>query len=413
MRRLVIVAGIVGALGGTFRPARGQDIESIIERAARDKVREALDPQRIEKDLTQRRSNPATTVRGELVPVKTHDGWTLVAHHYRPTAAPKPGAPPVILCHGLTYNAAFWDLDPSCSLPSYLAAQGFDVWAVSLRGCGLSQKWVWSLDEAPEVLFERVLRRATHGKSGTPGYASIDPKYAHWTMDDHIAIDVPTFVNLVRHHTGAEQVAWVGHSMGGIVALACLARYQNPGIGRLVTVGSQLTMPSGEVPSQLVRELIRTREGQLAGSIRGADLAAQSRTSVQHLFFNVQDVSPAVYEALTTWAADVPSVGLMRQYLALSERSVLLDAHGKFNYTAAAANIKVPILLACGASDRFAPPPVQKFLFDHVGSTDKSLVVFGRSGGYAVDAGHNDALVGLHSKEQVFPVIARWLATQR
>jgi len=48
---------------------------------------------------------------------------------------------PVILCHGLTYNALFWDLIPECSFAEYLSSQGFDVWAVSLRGSGLSQKW--------------------------------------------------------------------------------------------------------------------------------------------------------------------------------------------------------------------------------------------------------------------------------
>ena len=29
----------------------------------------------------------------------------------------------------------------------------------------------------------------------------------------------------------------------------------------------------------------------------------------------------------------------------------------------------------------------------------------------AVDAGHDDALVGLNSRDQVYPIIARWLST--
>jgi pimeloyl-ACP methyl ester carboxylesterase len=317
---------------------------------------------------------------------------------------------PVILCHGLTYNARFWDLDPSCSFAEYLASQGFDVWVVNLRGCGLSQKWVWSFEDAPEALIGNALRRSTHGKYGSTGYVSLDPKYANWSMDDHITYDVPALVYLVRRHTGAAEVAWVGHSMGGIVALAHLSRFKNPGIGRLVAIGSQFTMPQGEVPAQFAREMLATRQNQVAGALRGPDLIAQSQTGVHNLFFNEKNVLPKVYQALTTDATDIPSIGLMEQYLVLAERGVLLDARRQFPYASGLPNVRVPVFLGCGASDRFAPPSVQKFLYDHVGSTDKTVVVFGRARGFAADAGHNDALVGLNSREQVYPVIARWLA---
>ena len=217
--------------------------------------------------------------------------------------------------------------------------------------------------------------------SAPPVMRPVDPKFSRWTLDDHILLDVPAVVYHVRRQTGAPQVAWVGHSMGGIVALAHLARFENPGIGRLVTVGSQLTMPQGQVAGRLIRELIQTREGQLAGVIRGAELAAHVKTSTQNLFFNVPNVSPSIYEALTTWAIEVPSIGLMKQYLDLADRGVLLDAGRKFDYAAAVGNVKVPVFLSCGAADSFAPPPVQKFLYDRIGSTDKTLVIFGRAQG--------------------------------
>jgi pimeloyl-ACP methyl ester carboxylesterase len=188
---------------------------------------------------------------------------------------------------------------------------------------------------------------------------------------------VPAFVSLVKHRTGAAQVVWVGHSMGGIVALAHLARYQNPGIDRLVTVGSQLTMPQGQIPAQFVRELIATRQQQVTGALRGQELVSRSGTTVHNLFFNEKNVAPTVYEALTTWATDVPSVGLMRQYLMLAGRGMLYDASGRFCYAQAAGNVKVPVLLTCGAVDRFAPLQMQQFLYDHVLSTDKTLPVPG------------------------------------
>lgn len=397
------MAMVVGGLAASTR-AVADDLGRLLEKAARNGVRQAMAP----RD-TGRGRGPEKHV-GEPVVTKTADGWTLVAIHYKPTGQARPGAMPVILCHGLTYNASFWDLDPSCGFAPYLASLGFDVWAVNLRGCGLSQKWVWRLDEAPEALIGGALRRMTKGQLGSAGYASVDPKYANWNMDHHIAQDVPALVRMVRRHTGAPAVAWVGHSMGGIVALACLARYPNPGIGCLVTVGSQVTMPEGQVARQFLTEMIQTRQRQLAGQLGRQEIVTQTRTSVHNLFFNEQNVSPKVYEALSGPATDIPALGLMQQYMLLSNKGVLLDAKGQFNYAQAVGNVKVPVFLSCGERDSFAPPQVQRFLYNHVGSADKTLHIFGRSQGHPVDAGHDDALVGLSSKETTYPVIARWLA---
>ncbi|MGE3822514.1 MAG: alpha/beta hydrolase [Isosphaeraceae bacterium] len=453
MLRRNLAVGFTLALGLPFllaspNPAAAQDFGKLLERAAKETLREAIAPPGRPRNVPTAPGQPGAPAvpgapaapagvtpsgsgsrladavlgtlgggaqrRSETYPVKTADGWTLVAHRYRPATSPPPGSSPVILCHGLTYSAAFWDLDPSCSFAEYLAGQGFDVWAVSLRGSGLSQKWVWSVDDAPEALIGSALRRSTGGKlGGSTGYASVDPKYANWTMDDHIIHDVPAFVQLVRRQTGAAEVAWVGHSMGGIVALAHLARFQNPGIGKLVTVGSQMTMLDGQLPVQFMRELITTRQREVSGMLRGPELIAQSRTSVHNLFFNVRNVSQPVYDALGTWAMDLPSIGLMQQYLSMSERGELLDARKQYSYTRNLRNVTVPLLVTCGASDQFAPPQVQKEIVDRVGSTDKTLIIFGRAQGYAVDAGHNDALVGLNSRTQVFPVIARWLTGSR
>ena len=96
----------------------------------------------------------------------------------------------------------------------------------------------------------------------------------------------------------------------------------------------------------------------------------------------------------------------------LANKGVLLDAKGQYNYARMIGYVKVPIFIACGARDSFAPPVVQRYIYDHVGSTDKTLYIFGRERGQSVDCGHDDALVGLNSKAQTYPVIARWLAGQ-
>lgn len=400
-RRSLVLVPLV-SLVLTAAAARADDLGSILKQAVRD-------PQPAERTPHAQGSR----THAELFTVKTADGWTLVAHRYRPPGEPRPGLMPVILCHGLTYNATFWDLDPSCSLAEYLSQLGFEVWAVSLRGCGLSQKWVWKLDHAPDVLVGGTLRRLTRGKVAPTGYASLDPRYAKWSLDDHIAHDVPALVNLVRRHTGAAEVAWVGHSMGGIVALCHLSRYPNPGIGKLLTVGSQVTMLEGQVAARFLDDLVQTRQRQLLGRLQGKELMNQTKTSVHNMFFNMRNVTPQVYEALSSWATDVPSLGLLEQYTELALHGELLDAKKQYNYARHLENIKIPVFLSCGASDQFAPPAVQQYLYNHVGSADKTLVIFGRSEGLSRDAGHDDTLVGLNSRDEVYPVLARWLAGRK
>lgn len=412
-RRLMAVLTGIGLVLALACPARSQveELGKLFEKAAVNVARKAVvGPGGIAEKL----GAEAEAGRSEPFTVKTADGWTLVAHRYKPAGGrARPGTLPVILCHGLTYNASFWDLDPSVSFPRYLANLGYDVWAVDLRGSGSSQKWVWKLDEAPEMVIGSAVRRLSRGKLAPTGYATADPKYAKWTLDHHIVYDVPAFVSLVKRQTGAPEVAWIGHSMGGIVAICHLARSGNPGIGQLVTVGSQVTMPNAQLPLQFLREMVATRTSMLAGKITGERLIAASRTSVHNMFFNQRNVAPAIYEALGTWAVDVPAIGVIQQYMTLGTTGELLDARKQFSYAKALGNVKVPVLISSGAEDQFAPPAVQRYLYDHVGSEDKTLIVFGRASGFAADAGHDDALVGLNSRSQVYPVIERWLRGDR
>src|SRR5262249_9028905 len=156
--------------------------------------------------LSRPLNGSATPQRSVPLTIQTRDGWTLVAHHFRPRAKPKAGADPIILCHGLSYNATFWDLDPSCSFVDYLTGKGYDVWVADLRGSGYSSKWVAKISDAPEAILGSAVRKLSRGNLAPTGYASIEPKYADWTLDHHVAYDVPALVTLVRRETHAQQV---------------------------------------------------------------------------------------------------------------------------------------------------------------------------------------------------------------
>lgn len=75
-----------------------------------------------------------------LLPLPTPGHHAALVHH--PPAGPARAAPPVIVCHGMAVNGLCMDaLDdghgsPRLSLARTLAAAGFDVWALELRGRG-------------------------------------------------------------------------------------------------------------------------------------------------------------------------------------------------------------------------------------------------------------------------------------
>ena len=124
---------------------------------------------------------------------QTADGWNLHLQRYEPKTLDPMNNNPVILCHGLSYNNHFWDLTDKVSLARYLAGRGYDVWAVSLRGAGLS-------DQPLSGIIRKI------------GTGAIDPEFlttAHerklgnaffsqYSVDDHISYDVPAVIEQVK-----------------------------------------------------------------------------------------------------------------------------------------------------------------------------------------------------------------------
>jgi pimeloyl-ACP methyl ester carboxylesterase len=142
----------------------------------------------------------------------TPDGWRLALHRHRPRSVRT--AMPVILCGGFSCNRYFIDYDDRYSLARFLARTGFDAWVLELRGRGLSH---------PTAACRR------------PG---------RWTFDDLATIDVRAAVDHVAQATGRE-VAWVGHSMGGMVLYAYLGTHARPPVRAGVTIASPVRFSAG------------------------------------------------------------------------------------------------------------------------------------------------------------------------
>ncbi|GIW71796.1 MAG: hypothetical protein KatS3mg102_1338 [Planctomycetota bacterium] len=138
---------------------------------------------------------------------QTADGVTL-----RLVRLHNPGGTPVVLLHGIGANAQEFLL-PGRALGEYLAGLGYDVWCANFRYAGRGQL---ASDDAGESSFDAL-----------------------------VAFDLPAILDRVRAASGGARPFLLGHSMGGMVALAWAAgieRARVPVSLRLVLRGGRLRL---------------------------------------------------------------------------------------------------------------------------------------------------------------------------
>ncbi len=370
----------------------------------------------------------ASAGKKETVYTTTPDGWKIALTHISPAPGTKEHRYPVILCHGFGYNANYWMLDAVADLPNYLSQQGYDVWVPSLRGSGKSSKWMFKLaevggeaaglafgknpkDDPLGTLFGAVKIVQGIGKSELNN-ASADPKYMNWTYDDYVMQDVPTIIKAVKEKSGKDKVHWVGHSMGGNIVLCYLTQTPkaNEDVASLFTAGSQLTMSKGTV----MRRQFENFQAQRLLEVRGnaGDLATMKEATKEtnnKMFFNLDNADQVLVTRLNEIGLDTPSLGVLGQYMTLSDTGKYSSTDKKIDYTAGASNISVPAFFSAGGKDNFVNPDDVDFLIKHVSSSPKESKIYGHSQGFSVDFGHNDSFISSAASREIYPLVVGWL----
>lgn len=327
----------------------------------------------------------APTDQDETVYIRTEDGWRLALHRYG-SESPTKGLP-VILCHGLSSNRYTFDMPAGPSLAKFLRAQGRDVWVPELRGSGMSQ---------------------------VPGLRQSDVPYS-WGFDDHLLKDVPALIRHVLASSGAPAVHWVGHSMGGMVILAHLARNPDARIASVTTLGSPVdyaTIHIGRFDLLLkLRWLVRPLPvfplpflGRLL-----VPLAHVIPTGFVALFYQPNIASEIARRVFAVASQVVTSTTLWMDFGRFLSAKSFADVNGR-SYLAGIDNITVPLFLTSGAKDVLAPPDSTRIPDNGAGDHDeRAYMVFGKVSGCVEDYGHMDLPLGLRSASEVFPRVLAWL----
>lgn len=318
----------------------------------------------------------------------TSDGWRLALHHY-PTPEGAPArARPLLLCHGLGSNHHSLDLDEGASLARHLAAQGFDVWSVDLRGHGESRT-------APASSRTRAGRRS---------------------FDDHVRLDAPALVAYVLSQTRAPDLTWVGHSMGGMIGYAYAGT--NPDthrLGGLVAIASPgsvrgtgliRTVSAVSAPARILPQLHARPIGRAHAAVFGGWVGFH----LDNLVYNRANLTARERKLLGGTALENLSRAEVKQFRTWMKTNTFVSGDGKDDYAAALERITIPALLISGTSDFVVPPPSVQFVMIRLASSDKTHRTFGRSEGDPVEWGHVDLVAGRRANAEVFPVISAWLA---
>lgn len=304
----------------------------------------------------------------ELYRVPTADGSAVALGRYH-ARGERRFVEPVLLVHSLGTNRFNLDFDERYSVARALARRGFESWVLELRG---------------------------HGLGGSARGSSFDVEATH---------DVTAALGAVTS-TGAPGVLWVGHSRGGMLAYAHLARHPGAPIRAIANLGAPVHFEASPGLKRFIEVVsVGLRLPGLPLGVAGrlaAPLGLPPRPVGQYLV-RAENMEPEVIrQAIAFASADVPG-GVARQF-ARWIRGGVFDGEDGFDYRAGMRAIRAPTLLVAGTKDLLAPlPAVQAAAGLLAGPVE--LLVAGKAGGLSEDYGHGDLVLGRRAPEEIFPRI--------
>lgn len=208
-----------------------------------------------------------------------------------------------------------------------------------------------------------------HGKSdGVKGYVE---RFADFSDD----LDI--LLKLVRRRHPKVKIFLVGHSIGGLVAVAYAAKHQEEFDG-LILSGATLSPPADVAPATIFA-------ARMLSSIlpkTGLYIIDAAGINQDQNVVNAYKSDPLVYR------------GKIRARLGV-ELLKAMDMVGRL-----AAEIRLPVLIMHGSADRLASPEGSKMLYREVNSTDKTLKIY---------EGYWHEIFNEPGRGQVLADVASWL----
>jgi len=319
--------------------------------------------------------------RPEREMVATPDGTQIAVHRRRPEV--RRFLEPVLLCHGLAANHVNFDFDPPHSLAHAFAAAGFEVFTVDWRGAGASRSRRW---------WQRY----------------------RYDADDLIHQDAPALLAHALARAAAPRAFWVGHSLGALVGYAVLGGPDGRRISGMCALGAPVFFHYTGWVSRLSRLAlwaafpVAFRQRLL--SIGLAPFLGHVTLPLTEVLLNPKAIAPHVLRKMYCNLVSSMGYRLLLQLAEWTTHDAFRSRDGRINYRARLREVTTPALVMGGSQDALATPETVLRQAELLGSEDKTVMLFGRENGDALDYGHGDLLFGERAPLEVYPRILRWVA---
>jgi polyhydroxyalkanoate synthase len=293
----------------------------------------------------------------------------------------------VLLIHGFGQNRYTWHL-PSRSFANHLAAAGFDVFNLDLRG---------------------------HGRSRLVGA----PRPGH--LGEYIEEDLPFALEEVRNTTGRDDLFMVGHSLGGLISYAT-APLATGLVRGLVTIGSPYQFTLGNSTLKMIAGFfglldkvglpIANLPIPIRGIGRGVRLMRRYMESplypVRLRGWHKGAIEPDVLAEHLGLAFDLASLDVMVTMFRWSGGKAfgggIASSIDGLSYAERFEQCRLPLLVIAGTGDDLAPPASVEPAYLRSRSPDKSY--------RELPLGHIDLVVGKDAPFSTWPTVERWLSAR-
>jgi polyhydroxyalkanoate synthase len=288
----------------------------------------------------------------------------------------------LLLVHGFGQNRYAWHL-PSRSMVNHLAAAGFDVFNLDLRGQGRSR-----------LVGARVPKR----------------------MAEYVEEDIPRALDEVRRVTGRDDVFLIGHSLGGLLSYAA-APASTDRVRGIVTIGSPYVFTRGSATLATIGALlagldrigIRPNGAGLRLRGVGAGLSALRRYLESPLYpvklrgWHAGAIEPEILDEHLRYAFDLASLEVMATLFRGGGRAFgSSEIHGgDVGYAERFERCSLPLLVIAGTEDDLAPPASVEPAYLRSRAPDKSY--------RELPLGHIDLLVGRDAPRTTWMIVEKWL----
>lgn len=284
----------------------------------------------------------------------------------------------ILLVHGFGQNRYAWHL-PSRSFANYLAAAGFDVFNLDLRGHG----------------------RSRHFGARSPV-----------SVDEYISEDLPIAMEELLTHTPHKQPFLLGHSLGGLVSYAAAPKLGGAVAG-IASIGSPYHFTRGSFSLQALSLVFEAaRRARLPHVVTPLPLYPVG--ALMRTIRRVAD-TPFYPIPLRGWHVGALEPHVLDQHFKLAfDRAGIAEIRTMFEWAASRRfgghaqdyverfeTMDLPLLVVAGTNDDLAPPASVRPAYERSKSTDKTY--------RTVPLGHIDLLVGRDAPVSTWPLVTSWI----